>query len=145
MTSRIKSALTIKLQDSYIPMTHSNEETPLKKWWHKWLVKVIFGLWNEKKKILANMGFPPQPIHQKEICREVSRRIEMLKEMDIWGITKQYPYSKTPDHNWVERRVNYIATEEYAPKTDSGIIKIVNYTAGYYGPNPKLFTGKCQK
>jgi len=124
------SELTVKLP-GYEPTGKppENEET---RWWRQWLVEIIYGLWNEKKQYLAPMGFPPRPIHQREIAREVSRRVLMLKSEGLWKHKKH-------DHNWIERRVNECATEEYGPKTEDGILKVVNTSAGFYEPNPELF------
>jgi len=124
-----RMAKTVKLL-GYQPTQKPDEDEEVQ-WWRQWLVEIVFGLWNEKKQYLAKMGFPPRPIHQKEILREVTRRVKMLKDEGLWQ-------HKAHEHNWIERRVNECATEEYGPKTD-GILKIVNTTAGYYEPNPELF------
>jgi len=110
-------------------------------WWREWLVKIIFGLWSEKKAVLEKMCFPPRPISQHEIFVEKCRRVEMLKQEGLWGVTREYPYGVDHGHNFIERRVNECATEEYGPKLN-GIVKIVNTSArkGLYAPNPELFT-----
>jgi len=128
---------TVKLE-GYQP-TGPPEEGSEVQWWREWLVRIIFGLWKEKKDILAKRGWTARPIHQKEVLREVKRRVAMLKEEKLWGTCKEYRYSKMRGHNWIERRVNECATEEFGPKTDEGVLKIVNVTAGLYAPNPELF------
>jgi len=126
------SELTVKLP-GYEP-TGKPPEDEETRWWRQWLVEIIYGLWNEKKQLLAKMGFPPRPISQREIFWEVTRRIGMMKAEKIWK-------HKSHGHNWVERRVNECATRKYGPKTEEGILKIVNTSAqgGLYEPNPELF------
>ena len=104
------------------------------------MCKIIFGLWYEKKKILAKMSFPPRPISQKEIFKEKCRRVQMLKDERLWGTTKEYPYSSDHNHNFCERRVNELVTEEFGTKLD-GKLKIVcvSKRKGTYEPNPALF------
>ena len=125
------SGKTVKLE-GYKP-TQKPEEDEEIRWWRQWLVEIIFGLWNEKKELLAKMGFPPRPIHQKEIYKEVTRRVSMMKNERIW-------HHKSHGHNWIERRVNECATEELGPKDEDGILKIVNTSAGLYEPNTHLFS-----
>ena len=135
---------TLKIRDDN---QYSNRpiEGPEVRWWREWLVKVIFGLWNEKKEKLAPMGFPPRGISQREICREVDRRIAWLKEENLWGKTTEHPYSTgcNPDHNhnWIERRVNECAKNDVGPKTSGGILKVVCVSSrkGLYEPNTELF------
>lgn len=112
-----------------------NKET---QWWRCFLVKIIFGLYNEKKETLSQIGWQPQPITQAEIFREKCRRVAMLKEAGAWGNTKEYPYKNDHEHNWIERRVNECATEQFGPRID-GKVAVINTTAGKYEPNPKLF------
>ena len=112
-------------------------------WWREWLVKIIFGLWNEKREILAKKGWPPRPISQSEIFEEKQRRTKMLQDEKMWGVHPDYPY--TTDHptpNWIQRRVNELTYETEGPKTSDGIIKIVcvSKRLGLYQPNPILFT-----
>jgi len=106
------------------------------------LKEVIFSLWRLKKLELAERGWPPQPVHQKEIFDEYKAKIQRYKRMDaelgLQGEDRFWPsYARVHDHNWVERRVNYLATPAYGPKKD-GVLMIVNVTAGKYAPNPKL-------
>jgi len=122
----------------YSNRPQENDET---RWWRIWLCKIIYGLWYQKKAVLENMGFPARSISQKEIYREVERRIEMLQQENMWGRTRDFPYWTVHNHNWIERRVNYLATEAYGPRKD-GVLMIVNPTAGKYMPNPELFRGK---
>lgn len=108
----------------------------------KLLTQIIFGLWNQKKNELAKHGWPPQAIHQNEIYAEYKARVQRYKTMDEkLGLRKDrfWPiYAKVHTHNWIERRVNYLATEKFGPK-QNGILKIVNVTKGEYAPNPQLF------
>jgi hypothetical protein len=134
--SRGSQQLTFKLPN-YKPTGKPKENGELA-WWRNWLVSIVFGLWHEKKQTLSKMGFPARPVHQKEIFREKCRRVEMLKMEGLWGCTRQYPYAMDHGHNWIERRVNEVATLKYGPTVD-GVLKVVNVTAGYYAPNPKLF------
>lgn len=104
------------------------------KWWRQWLVEIIYGLWNEKNKALSEVGFPSRPIRQQEIYREVTRRVFMLKGEGLWN-------HKEHGHNWVERRVNELVTEEFGPKNEHGILKVVRIAGdNLYEPNPKLFS-----
>ena len=132
------------LDDSqYSNRPPENDETT---WWREWLVKIIFGLWNEKKEMLEKMGFPPRPISQDEIFEEKQRRIKMLQDERLWGVHPDFPYKTDhPTSNWIQRRVNELTYEDEGPKTDDGIIKIicVSKKLGLYAPNPELFTGKC--
>jgi hypothetical protein len=139
----VQSSLTIKLQDDNQSANRPREDNEVQ-WWREWLVKIIFGLWNQKKEILKRIGFPPRPISQREIFKEKCRRVEMLKQERLWGVTKEYPYAVDHGHNWIERRVNECATEKFGPKLD-GVVKIVNTSArnGLYEPNPELFTKRC--
>ena len=103
------------------------------KWWRQWLVEIINGLWYEKKGLMAEMGFPAKPITQQEILREVKRRVAMMKDERIW-------FHKSHEHNWIERRVNELVKEEFGPKAENGILKIVRIAGdNLYEPNPKLF------
>jgi len=102
------------------------------KWWRQWLVTIIFGLWNEKKEMLAEQGWPSRPVSQQEIFREVNRRIYMMKKENLW-------IHSVHGHNWVERRVNELCTEELGPTTDEGVLKIVRTSDNCYIPNPELF------
>jgi len=139
-----EKAKTVKLegyQSTAFPEDQPNDDLAFH---NKLLTEIIFGLWNQKKQKLAERGWPPQPIHQKEIFREYKRRVEMYKDMDkqlkLKGHDKYWPsYANVHEHNWIERRINYLCTEKYGPKTKEGILKIVNATAGYYVVNPKLF------
>jgi len=103
------------------------------KWWRQWLVEITYGLWSEKKTLMAEMGFPAKPVTQQEIFREVTRRVAMMKGEQIW-------FHKCHEHNWVERRVNECVTEEFGPKDENGNLKLVR-TAGdnLYEPNPAIF------
>ena len=115
-----------------------NDET---QWWRQWLTKIIFGLHHEKKQLFSEVGFPARPISQREIRKEVERRIEMLKQENIWGKTSQFPYRIEHNHNWIERRVNELVTDELGTKTEEGILKVVcvDKRRGLYQPNPELF------
>ena len=116
-------------------------EGPEVSWWREWLVKVIFGLWNQKKILCASMGFPPRPVSQKEIRLEIYRRIDMLEQENLWGNTSSFPHKCKHNHNWIERRVNECAKVEFGPKTSYGILKVVcaSPKKGLYEPNPELF------
>jgi len=122
---------------------HSNrpQENSETKWWRQWLCKIIFGLHHEKKQLFAEVGFSARPISQREIRKEVERRTEMLKQENIWGKTPQFPYRTEHNHNWIERRVNELATEEFGPRTEEETLKIicVDKRKGLYEPNPELF------
>ena len=135
--------MTMKLLDDsqYSNRPPENNEVH---WWREWLCKIIFGLWYEKKEVLENIGFPARPVSQKEIFKEVQRRTEMLKQEDIWGRTVDYPYRIEHNHNWIERRNNELATNEFGLKKD-GVLMIVctDKRRGLYAPNPKLFTKRC--
>ena len=137
------SECTLKLYDDNQSSNRPKEDVEVQ-WWREWLVKIIFGLWNQKKELLAPMGFPARPISQREIFIEKGRRVEMLKQEGLWGRTKEFPYSLDHNHNWIERRVNECATEKFGPKRD-GVVKIVNTSPkkGLYEPNPELFTERC--
>lgn len=134
---------TFKLK-GYKPKIFPEEEPDKDLAFHnKLLLEIIFGLWNQKKQELAQRGWLPQPIHQKEIFAEYKARVQRYKDMDkelgLTGDDRYWPvYAKVHDHNWVERRVNYLATPAYGPKKD-GVLMIVNTTSGKYEPNPKLF------
>lgn len=121
------SQKTLKLE-GYQAVGRPKEDEDIK-WWRQWLVEIVYGLYHEKMKLLAKMGFPPRPIHQKEIFKEVQRRISMMKDENIWR-------HKAHGHNWVERRINECATEELGPK-ENGKVKVVNTTGGFYEPNPE--------
>jgi hypothetical protein len=131
---------TLKLE-GYKP-TARPEENGEVKWWRQWLVEIIYALYFRKKQLLVEMGFPARPVHQNEIYREKCSRVLMLKAEGIWGRTQRFPHSQDHDHNWIERRVNECATEEFGPHNGNGILKVVNTSAGLYEPNPKLFEGK---
>jgi len=111
------------------------------------LKKIVFSLWNRKKEILAERGWNAQPVSQKEIFAEYKAKASEFKGIDkklgLKGADRYWPsFARVHDHNWVERRVNYLATEKYGPKDSvSGILMIVNVNAkrGEYAPNPKLF------
>ena len=111
------------------------------RWWRQWLCKIIFGLWNQKKAVLENMGFPARPVSQKEIFKEVQRRTEMLQQEGLWGRTTDYPHIIMHNHNWIERRVNELAKADFGPRTAEGTLKIVcvDKRKGLYAPNPELF------
>ena len=115
-----------------------NDET---RWWREWICKIIFGLWHEKKAVLEHMGFPARPISQKEILKEVERRIEMLKDASLWGCTRDYPFWVEHNHNWIERRVNELVKADFGPRTREGSLKIIcaDKRKGQYEPNQKLF------
>lgn len=132
------SQKTLKLE-GYKP-TARPEENGEVKWWRQFLVEIIWGLWFEKKRLLAEMGFPPRPVHQNEIYKEKCRRLFMLKSERVWGTTKRFPHSEDHSHNWIERRVNECATEEFGPRNSDGLLKVVNSSAGLYEPNPAIFS-----
>ncbi len=107
------------------------------------LTEIIFSLWRRKKQENAQRGWPPQPVHQKEIFDEYKAKIRRYKDMDalhhLHGKDRFWPsYARVHDHNWIERRVNYLATPAWGPKKD-GVLMIVNVTAGKYAPNNLLF------
>jgi hypothetical protein len=137
------SQQTLKLQ-GYQPKTFPEQEPDHDLVFHnKLLLEIIFGLWNQKKDELAKRGWSPQPIHQSEIFAEYKARVQRYKNMDSdLGLKEKdrfWPsYAKVHSHNWVERRVNYLATPAYGPKKEK-VLMVVNVTAGKYMPNPKLF------
>jgi len=140
MSQRLK---TVKLP-GYQPTLHP-EETPDDdlRFHQSLLTQIVFGLWSAKKDELATRGWPPMPVHQKEVFAEYKARAARYKAMDkelrLKGSDRYWPsHAREHDHNWIERRVNYLATEEYGPK-QHGIVMVVNVTAGQYAPNPKLF------
>jgi hypothetical protein len=137
------SQQTFKLQ-GYQPKAFPEQEPNNDLIFHnKLLLEIIFGLWSQKKQELAKRGWPPQPIHQNEIFAEYKARVQRYKNMDAELQLKDderfWPsYAKVYGHNWVERRVNYLATPAYGPKKE-GVLMVVNVTAGKYMPNLKLF------
>lgn len=134
------SQKTLKLK-GYQPTTYPEDNPDDDLEFHRQLLtKIVFGLWSQKREELALKGWPPQPIHQKEIFAEYKARVQRYKAMDReLGLKEFWPvYARVHDHNWVERRVNYLASERFGPKKD-GVLMIVNVTAGKYAPNEKLF------
>jgi hypothetical protein len=127
------------LQNQYSNRPPEGEEV---QWWRLWLCKIVYGLWHEKRETLAKMQFPPRPVSQREIFREVQRRIAMLKEEGLWGKCKQYPFRVEHNHNYVERRINEIAKTEFGIVDSQGRLKVVcsNSRKGLYEPNPELFS-----
>lgn len=111
------------------------------------LKKIVFSLWNRKKETLADRGWSAQPVSQKEIYAEYNAKVAEFRGIDrklgLKGEAKYWPsFAKVHDHNWVERRVNYLATDKFGPRDPStNLLMIVNTNAkrGEYAPNPKLF------
>jgi hypothetical protein len=126
------------LQNQYSNRPPENDDT---RWWREWLTKIVYGLWHEKRETLRRMEFPSRPVSQREIFREVQRRIEWLESERLWGRCREYPFRVKHNHNWCERRVNELAKPEFGPKTADGTLKIVcsNQRKGLYEPNPELF------
>lgn len=108
----------------------------------KLLAQIIFGLFAQKKQELAAMGWPPQPIHQNEIYEEYKARVKRYKQYDKkhQGKNRYWPpFAQVHLHNWIERRVNYLATPAFGPKNETDILLIVSPSDGLYEPNPALF------
>lgn len=89
----------------------------------------IFGIYHEKKEILAEQQMPPQPVSLSEVFLEVRSRIARRQSCGQWPF---HVHGK----RWLDRRVNETATSKYYV---DGVPKIVAITAGYYAPNPQLF------
>ena len=140
MSQRLKTVKLPGYQPTSFPEEMPNDDLEFHR---KLLTQIMFGLWSTKKDELASRGWPAQPVHQKEIFKEYLARVERYKGMDkklkLSGAARYWPsFARVHDHNWIERRMNYLATEEYGVKQD-GVVMIVNVTAGEYAPNPKLF------
>lgn len=98
-----------------------NDDT---KFHRKMIREIVFGLFHQKKDMLAQMGMPSQPISLYEIWLEYQSRRGQLIAMKLW---------KFPRHSkrWLDRRVNECACPKYY---ENGTPKIVAVTAGLYEP-----------
>jgi hypothetical protein len=101
-----------------------------KKFHRQLLTEVVFGLFYRKKQKLKEKEMPPQPIHLREIWLEFQSRRQTLMEIDEW------PH-KIHSKRWIDRRVNEIASPKFAHGRTP---MVVSASAGWYQPNPKLFS-----
>lgn len=91
--------------------------------------EAIFGIYHEKKEILAEKQMPPQPVSLGEIFLEVRSRVLRRQKCGQW------PYH-VHGKRWVDRRVNEVACPKYYA---GGVPKVVAVSAGLYEPNHVLF------
>lgn len=121
------SEKTLKL-DGWAAQTKPGETNDMT-YHRQFLVEIVYGLYYEKKQLLATMSMPPQPISLLEIYKEYDRRVNMLKSIKEWKHTRH-------GKRWIDRRVNEISCPKYYK---DGIPKVAAASAGLYMPNPSLF------
>lgn len=91
--------------------------------------EAIFGIYREKKEILAQRQMPAQPVSLSEVFLEVRSRVARRQACGSWSY---HVHGK----RWIDRRVNEVATPKYY---EDGVPRVVAVTAGLYEPNPLLF------
>ncbi len=90
--------------------------------------EVVFGLFFQKKEILAQRQMPSQPVAIHEIFEEVEKRAKFKRYCCRW------PYPVRSER-WIRIRLDECTISEFY---DDGVPKIVN-VAGKFEPNPALF------
>lgn len=94
--------------------------------------EVIFSLYREKAEILKTKGMTAQPISLSQIYLQVCSKVAIRRNCRVWP----YPHH---EKRWWDRRTNEVACPKFYA---DGIAKIVSASAGYYEPNPQLFSKK---
>lgn len=129
------SGKTVKL-NGWMPQPRPDPESDDTKFHRMMIIRIVFGLYHQKKQLLAEKGMPPQPISLREIWKEFQSRREMLVSIKEWP----FPWHTK---RWLDRRINECASMELLkiqPELyENGKPKIVSSSAGLYEPSPQLF------